>query len=252
MAIAAATASRPVFWHMPVALKVLWYVLAVVSVIVFLYGWARPITRWRRGRGGPWPPVPWRDLPNRLWTGARALAAHSTITRGDRLAGWGHRAIFYGFIVLFIGTVVLGFDTDFTRPVFGWDYFHGTFYLFYKEVLNLLGTVLIAGVLVMMMRRAILRPVKLTYRPGDWVFLGTLLTIALTGFVLEGVRIAMDDPGHGGAQFGGWVVAQALTGVGRGTPPDCATAYGGSTACSRLRSSPPSRTRRLRTCSRAI
>ncbi|MGH2929175.1 MAG: (Fe-S)-binding protein, partial [Solirubrobacteraceae bacterium] len=31
--------------------------------------------------------------------------------------------------------------------------------------------------------------------------------------VLEGVRIAMDAPGYGGTQFGGWIVSRALTGV---------------------------------------
>ncbi len=114
--------------------------------------------------------------------------------------------------MLFAGTVILGFDTDFTDPVFGWNYFHGGFYLAYKEMLNVFGTALIAGVLVMMVRRAVLRPAKLDYaRPdrapgepqfdrrvyevGDWVFVGTLLVIALTGFLLEGVRIAMDAPG---------------------------------------------------------
>src|SRR5205807_4113724 len=92
----------------------------------------------------------------------------------------------------------------------------------------------IAGVLAMMVRRAVIRPPKLNYaRPdrapedpqydrrvyevGDWAFVVILLVIALTGFVLEGVRIAMDDPGYGGTQFGGWVVAQALTGLSRPT-----------------------------------
>ena len=82
----------------------------------------------------------------------------------------------------------------------------------------------------MMIRRALIRPAKLDYsRPdrapgdpqfdrrvygiGDWVFVGTLLVIALTGFLLEGVRIAMADPGYGATQFGGWIVAQALTGL---------------------------------------
>jgi Fe-S oxidoreductase len=131
--------------------------------------------------------------------------------------------------VLFAGTVVLGFETDFTEPVFGWSYFHGDFYLVYKETLNVFGTALVAGVIVMMVRRS-LHPAKLdydrpdraagdpqfdrrTYRIGDWVFVVTLLVIALTGFVLEGVRIAMSTPGYGGTQFGGWIIAQALTGV---------------------------------------
>jgi Fe-S oxidoreductase len=228
----AATKTRPVFWDFTVGLKILWYVLAVASVVVFVYGVLRPIVKYRRGHGGPWPPCPWSEIPRRLGTGARLLLSHTTIQRRDRTAGWAHRGIFYGFIVLFAGTVILGFDTDFTSPVFGWSYFHGDFYLVYKEVLNLLGTALVLGVLVMMIRRAVVRPAKLdyarpdrgpddqqydrrVYRLGDWWFVTALLVIALTGFVLEGVRIAMDDPGYGATQFGGWVVAQALTGASR-------------------------------------
>jgi Fe-S oxidoreductase len=230
----AATKTRPVFWHFTLGLKIAWYVLAVLSVLVFLYGIARPLAKWRRGHGGPWPPCPWRELPGRLARGLRLLLSHATISRRDRTAGWAHRGIFYGFAVLFAGTVVLGFDTDFTKPVFGWDYFHGGFYLGYKEVLNLLGTALLLGVLVMMARRGVVRPAKLdysrpdrgpedpqfdrrVYRIGDWAFVVILLVIALTGFVLEGVRIAMDHPGYGATQFGGWVVAQAITGVGHPT-----------------------------------
>jgi Fe-S oxidoreductase/nitrate reductase gamma subunit len=221
-----------VFWHFTSGLRVLWYVLAVASVLLFLYGAARPLIKWRRGKGGPWPPYPWAEFPGRLACGLRLLLSHKSIGRRDAAAGWAHACIFYGFIVLFAGTVVLGFDTDFTSPLFGWDYFHGGFYLAYKEVLNLLGTALVAGVVVMMARRAVVRPRKLDYgrpdrqagdpqfdrrlyRVGDWVFVVTLLVITLTGFLLEGVRIAMDHPGYAGTQFVGWLVAQGLGGIGR-------------------------------------
>jgi len=227
--LSAASETRPVFWHFVTWLKVVWYVLAVSSVFVFVYGVARPVAKYRHGRGGRLPPA--RELVPALARGLRELLAHRTISRRDRTAGWAHAAIFYGFLTLFAGTVILGFDTDFTDPVFGWNYFHGTFYLAYKEVLNVLGTALVLGLLVMMARRAIARPRKLDYarpdrapgepqfdrrlyRRGDWAFVGILLVIALTGFLLEGVRIAMDHPGDGGTQFGGWITAQIYVGVG--------------------------------------
>lgn len=226
----ASTASRPIFWQLTPGLKIAWYALAVASVLVFVYGLVRPLRRWRRGRGGSWPPCPWRQLPGRLIRGLRLLLAHRTVRRGDPLAGWAHAAIFYGWIVLFAGTVILAFQTDFSDPLFSWRYFRGNFYLAYKEVLNVLGTALVIGLVVMMARRAIIRPRKLDYaRPdrgphdpqfdrrvyqiGDWAFVVILLVIALTGFVLEGVRIAMDHPGYGGTQFAGWAVAQAFGGV---------------------------------------
>ena len=258
------------FWHF-----VTWLKVALVrargrsSVGVFAYGVARPIAKYRRGRGGRLPPA--RELgPARSWRPAPALRAPRRSRGATAPPAWAHRAIFFGFITLFAGTVILGFDTDFTDPVFGWNYFHGTFYLAYKEVLNVLGTALIVGLLVMMARRAIVRPRKLdyarpdrapgepqfdrrVYRVGDWAFVGILLVIALTGFLLEGVRIAMDHPGDGGTQFGGWIAAQIYIGVGFTTArwPRSATACGGSTGCSRSRSSRASPTPRPRTCSRA-
>jgi Fe-S oxidoreductase len=227
--LAAASETRTVFWHFVTWLKVLWYVLAVTSVGVFAYGVARPIAKYRQGRGGRLPSP--RQLAGALWRGLRLLLSHRTIARRDRTAGLAHAAIFYGFLTLFAGTVVLGFDTDFTTPVFGWNYFHGPFYLAYKEVLNVLGTALLVGLLVMMARRGVARPRKLDYarpdrapgepqfdrrlyRRGDWAFVGILLVICLTGFLLEGVRIAMTHPGDGGTQFGGWVTAQIYAGIG--------------------------------------
>ena len=167
MALLAATKTRPVFWDFTPWLKVLWYLLAVASVAVFVYGCWRPIRRYRRGTGGPWPPCPWAELPGRLWTGAGRLFSHRTIGRRDHAAGMAHRLIFYGFLVLFAGTVILGFDTDFLEPVFGVSYFHGNFYLIYKEILNVFGTPLIIGLLFMMIRRALIRPAKLDYARPD-------------------------------------------------------------------------------------
>jgi Fe-S oxidoreductase len=152
--------------------------------------------------------------------------SHVSITRRDRCAGVAHAAIFYGFVTLFIGTLVLGFDTDVTEPLFGWRFFTGDFYLGYSLVLDVLGIVLLAGVLAMMIRRGIVRPRKLdyhrpdsggdprfdrrTYRVGDWVFVSALLYLLLTGYVLEGARLAMDMPDSEAANPAGWAVAQAL------------------------------------------
>ena len=85
----------------------------------------------------------------------------------------------------------------------------------------------------MMVRRGILRPRKLdyarpdrarrdavdgaVYRVGDWTFVGILLILAVSGYVLEGVRIAMDQPGYNEFSPAGWVVGAGLRGVGAAT-----------------------------------
>ena len=228
----AAVSSRPILWHMPAGLQALWYGLAAASVAVFFYGVWRLFGSYRRGSRDSLPPL--RELPGRTWRATRELYSHASIARRDRYAGWAHRGIFYGWVTLAIGTVIVALSHDVVEPIFGTPFYKGDFYLVCKALLNLLGTALIAGLLAMMVRRALLRPAKLDYtRPdrepgepegprrryalGDWVFVVALLVIALTGYLLEGVRIAMEHPGHNGVQFGGWLTAQLFEGASTAT-----------------------------------
>jgi Fe-S oxidoreductase len=217
--------TREVFWDFEPALEVLWYVLAALSILVFAYGVARPIAKYRRGHGGGWPPR--SELPGRFREAVGILLSHVSIKRRDAFVGWAHRGVFYGFVVLFIGTVILAINTDFTEPVFGWRFFKGDFYLGYSIVLDVLGLALLVGVLLMMIRRGILRPRKLDYarpdrdaddrtgyRVGDWTFVGILLALVVSGYVLEGARIAMDGPGYNEFSPAGWVAAQGFDAIG--------------------------------------
>ena len=79
------------------------------------------------------------------------------------------------------------------------------------------------------------------YRIGDWVFVGRLFFLALTGFLLEAFRIAADDPGFEVWSPIGWLVGQAFIALGlrAATPPRArARSTGGCTASSRSPSSP--------------
>jgi Fe-S oxidoreductase len=225
----AAEKTREVFWDFEPALEVLWYVLAVLSTLVFLYGVARPVVKYGRGRREGLPPR--SELPGRIRDATRILLSHSSVARRDPYAGWAHRGIFYGFVVLFIGTVILAINTDLTEPFFGWRFFEGDFYLGYSIVLDVLGLALLVGVLMMMVRRGVLRPRKLDYdrpdregetperhmyRIGDWTFVGVLLVLVVTGYVLEGARIAMDQPGYNEFSPAGWMAAQGFEAMGAG------------------------------------
>lgn len=228
----AAVKSRPILWGMSTGLEVLWYALAGLSVAVFMYGLARPALRYRAARRDGLPAA--RELPRRLWTATCSLYAHATIARRDAYAGWAHRGIFYGWVVLALGTVIVALSHDLAQPIFGHGFYDGDFYLWCKALLNAFGTALVAGLLAMMVRRALIRPAKLDYthvgpsaheppydrrryRAGDWVFVTALLVICLTGYLLEGVRIAMEHPGYDGFQFGGWVASQLFAGTGHAT-----------------------------------
>lgn len=220
--------TREVMWDMSTVATAVFFVLAATSTLVFLYGVVAPVLRYRRGNRVGMPPL--RELPGRFRTATKLLVTHETIARRNLLVGWAHRFIVYGWVTLFAGTVIVALDHDVLRPLFGVSIFKGNFYLLCKALLNLLGTGLIAGMVVMMWRRAVTKPSALDYtrpdreagEPGadrrgyvvaDWLFVGSLLIIAVTGFVLQGVRMAMDDPGYEIYQFGGWVFAVPLEAV---------------------------------------
>lgn len=196
--------SREVFEGLPPEGEALFYLLAAVATIVFAVGiWLR-VRKYLRGR---------REdrfgslvgFVGRAIRGVRATATNETVGRRDLYAGVFHGAIMWGFIVLFIGTVILTIDTDIVG-IFAPDYhfFWGPFYIVYSFVLDILGLAMVVGLGAMAWRRARFRKRELDYRRvdlgpastdrrgyvrGDWVFLGWLTFLGVTGFVVEAVRI---------------------------------------------------------------
>ena len=130
----AAEKTREVFWDFQPALEVLWYVLAGFSVLVFAYGVARPIAKVPALHGGGCPAF---ELP--AGSARRFGSAESHVhRRRDPYAGWAHRGIFYGFVVLFIGTVILAIKP--TSPSgLGWRFFDGDFYSDTRSCWDVLG-----------------------------------------------------------------------------------------------------------------
>jgi Fe-S oxidoreductase len=206
---------------------VLWYSLIALSVAIFFYGVGRLVYKYRRGRTS-------ERIGNRVERAKRAtriVLTHAWIRRRDPLAGLGHLLVFYGFLVLFAGTAILAFQDDFANPVLSFDFWHGWFYLGYSLFLDLFGAGLTVGLAIFAVKRGVLRPFRLRYwRPvepaeplrdqprryelGDWVFLGSLFFLALTGFLLEAFRIATDSPDFEVWSPVGWIVAKAFVGLG--------------------------------------
>jgi Fe-S oxidoreductase len=211
---------------------VFWYGLIVVSTAVFAWGVLRLALRYRRGRTSD----PLQGLGRRAARAAGIVLTHRWIKRRDPLAGIGHALIFYGFMILFAGTVVLAFQDDIAKPLFGFDFWRGAFYLGYSLVLDVFGVALTVGLAVMAVKRGILRPRRLDYtRPdrdedrhvyviGDWVFLASLFFLALTGFLLEAFRIAGTNPSFEVWSPVGWAVGHAFRSFGM-TAQQASTAH---------------------------
>ncbi len=180
----------------------LFYVIGYAAIFVFLYGVYVEVRKYRRGRAA--------SLDGRWVDRFKAMVAsvlnHRTIARRDRMAGAAHRLIFYGFVLLFIGTTTITLDADILGPLFGLHFWRGDFYLWFSLVLDIAGVLLAGGLLYMMYRRGWLKLPKLdyarpdrqpadpdydrsNYRREDWAFLWALLLIVVTGYFLEAARL---------------------------------------------------------------
>jgi Fe-S oxidoreductase len=203
----------------------LWYGLVVVSTGIFFAGVALLVRKYRKGRG----PFAFDRPGRRLARTVKVVFTHAWIRRRDPLAGYGHVLIFYGFLVLFIGTTILAFQDDVARPIFHFDFWRDRFYLGYSLFLDVFGAALVVGLGVMAVKRGIVRPFRLDYRRpdriegeydrtpyviGDWAFLGILFFLGLTGFLLEAFRIAATNPSFETWSPLGWSVAQGLRAIG--------------------------------------
>jgi Fe-S oxidoreductase len=196
--------TRVVFEGLGPTGEAVFYILAAIATAVFVIGLALKLGKYLRGRGED----RFGSLTGflrRASAGVLATATSRTVGKRDPYAGVFHAAIMWGFIVLFIGTAILTIDTDLVG-IFAPDYhfFWGAFYVVYSFVLDVLGLAMVVGLAAMAWRRLGSRKPELDYRRvdiapatsdrtgfavGDWVFLGWLLVLGMTGFVVEGVRI---------------------------------------------------------------
>ena len=180
----------------------LFYAIGYVAIAIFMYGVYVQIRKYRRGA----PDGSWGQLLNRFIDMIKMMASHRTLVRRDKSAGRAHGLIFLGFILLFIGTSVITLEYDILKPLFGFQFWYGNFYLIFSLTLDLAGFGLIVGLIYMMYRRKWLNLPKLDYkrvdrqegdpdfdrsqyRREDWAFLWSFILIGVTGFILEATRL---------------------------------------------------------------
>ena len=241
--VASAAVTRPIFEGMGPVSKAVFYAVAAVSTAVFAWGAWHRARKYRMGRAAGRGPAVRAALSRRL----HDMAKGTSVSRGNRATGLAHFFILWGFLVAFMATVILTFDTDVVRGVSRLitghedSFFHGTFFIAFTFVVDTMGFAFLVALVYMAVRRGLQRPWRLGYDradspaggysrkrlvEGDWVFLSLLLAILVTAYVLTGLRIL----GQGMPWFSvfspfGRAVAEALSGAGL-RPSQAVTVHG--------------------------
>lgn len=237
--------TRPIFDGIPRVGELIFYVLAAATTLIFGYGVWRRVAKYRRGRpAGRGRHIreallsrPTRGVRTRADRGSvGVVATNVTIGRRARAVGIAHFGVFWGFLALFAGTVILTIDFDLLRNIskhtVGHEvsFFHDWFYKIYKVVLNSFAIGAVIGLGYLMVRRGMRKPFRLDYRRaqhpeqgysrrqfviGDWLFAGGLFTILATGLLEEGFRIrGARFPGFEGWSWVGWLIGKISSGLG--------------------------------------
>ncbi len=175
---------REVFGNISPALQALFYVAMAVFLALALYLFSLRARNWERGgvdpRTGRWS--------ERAKTTAAGLAMRTLLR--DRAAGLMHSLIYYGFIVLFLGTVTL--EIDHLLPP-NLKFLEGGFYRGYSAVLDLAALAFVAGIVWAAVRRYGRRPWRLrakTAAEDGWILL-TLAVVGISGLATEAARISL-------------------------------------------------------------
>ena len=124
---------------------------------------------------------------------------------GDLPAGIMHLLILLGFVILFIGTSLLAMH-EYVYP-----FLTGNRYLLFEASMEIGGFLLLAGIIWALVRRYIQRIPRLERRLEDLVVPIWLLVLLSSGFILEGLRLASQQPPWGQWSFAGSWIARLVS-----------------------------------------
>ncbi|MFC7044035.1 (Fe-S)-binding protein [Halobacteriaceae archaeon GCM10025711] len=230
LAQTSADVTRPTLWRIGAVGEAVFYFLAAVAIVIFLYGLYDRFARYARGAEDPFERLD--NVVGRVVSAAKIVGTNEYQFNRDLYGGLMHTFIMWGFLTLLIGTTILAIDMDIWTKLLGQDsFFVGAFYLSYSLVMDALGFLFVVGIGMALYRRYWVRNERLWGKHTgleDDLFIWTLFLLGVGGYVTEGVRIlgtsATRDVSFETVSFVGWFVKDVLQVAGV-TPAAATAAY---------------------------
>ncbi|CAN5261590.1 heterodisulfide reductase-related iron-sulfur binding cluster [soil metagenome] len=175
---------RPVFVNVPGWLQTVFYVTTAAFIALAGVLFAMRARSWERGRPDRRLGL-WSERIRQLFRGL----SMQTLLR-DRAAGLLHSMIYFGFLILFAGTVTLEIDHLLPNNL---KFLEGSVYLGYSLILDLASLLFLGGLAFAFFRRYVQRPwrIRSKSKPEDRWILFTLALIGVSGVATEAARITL-------------------------------------------------------------
>lgn len=164
------------------------YIFMFIAVFYLLYTVIKRVKIWRQGKSELRT-----DFPEKRIIAVIKYAFLQAKVLKEKYAGIMHGSIFFGFVVLFIVTMIIVVQEDFTGLFFHYHFIHGDFYIIWSLFGDVFGVVVLAGLLMAIYRRYFVKPTRLDTKATDTFALVLITFIVLTGFFNESMRIALTD-----------------------------------------------------------
>lgn len=202
------TVTREILGNVDSLSRTVFYVFTVLALCSFFHGlWSR-WKLWRQGR--------LRDNPSPLRPSVIVRRIFETILLQRRVrrqrqgAGRAHVLLFGGFGILFVGTILIAIE-HYSAAAIGRSaqdpIFHkGLYFVIYEFVLDTAGLALLAGCLWFLKRR-LKSDSSMAHVRSDYLVLGLLVSLVVTGYVAEGLRITLEQTPLPGFSYMGLLFA---------------------------------------------
>ena len=172
---------REIYWNITTPEVVMMYVSFLVAFVIFAWGVWNRVRYWRIGK-----PMdePWSD-----WGRRAKVMLKETILQTGVLREW-YPGLFHGLIFFSFLWLMLTTATVFVHADFGLHLFQGPVYLILSLGADIGGVLVMIGILMAAWRRYVVKPDHLDRKGADAFALIFLALIILTGYLVEGSRIA--------------------------------------------------------------
>jgi len=181
-------ATREIYWNIGHGVVIPMYILAFAAFGVMGWGFWKRLPIWQQGKALNRFDR-YDERVKRMISDVFSQEKIFRVTDG----GIFHSLFFWGFLILFAGTMLVMIQADFFTPLLHVNILTGEFYKAFSLVLDLAGLVSLLMLTGLIIRRFVIRPKGLEIVRDDYIVLQLLFAILITGFFLEGARMAVTE-----------------------------------------------------------
>ena len=181
-------ATRQIYWNVGHIVVIPMYILAFAALGYMVWGFWQRLSIWRLGK-----PLDrfdrYDERAKRMLSEVFSQAKIFRVTDG----GIFHAIFFWSFLVLFVGTLLVMLQVDLFTPLIQVNFLSGEFYKAFSLTLDIAGILALLMLTGLFIRRFVIRPKGLEIVRDDYIVLQLLFAILITGFLIEGARMAATE-----------------------------------------------------------